>query len=202
MAAASGALHEHQAAHAPLATDATHTTHVINKEELFMPSMDIVSKPDLHEVRNAVDQAQKELKTRFDFKGTDAQLEEVEGGYKLTANTEEKVKAVADVLEDKFLKRKLSIKYLERKDPEASGARFVMTVTLKKSLDTENAKKIVAKIKENKTFKVTASIQGDKKTGESKVRVESKQIDDLQTVQGFLRGLDLPVALSFENYQR
>jgi uncharacterized protein YajQ (UPF0234 family) len=167
-----------------------------------VPSMDIVSKPDHHEVRNAIDQAQKELKTRFDFKGTDASLEEVEGGYKLTASSEEKVKAIADVLEDKFIKRKLSVKFLERKDPVPSGARFTMSVLLKKSLDTDNAKKIVAILKENKQFKVTASIQNDKKTGDSKVRVESKSIDDLQAVQGLLRGKDLPVHLTFENYQR
>lgn len=167
-----------------------------------MPSMDIVSKPNMHEVTNAVDQAQKELKTRWDFKDTGASITEIEGGFKLEANTEEKVKAVADVLEDKFIKRKLSVKYLERKDPTPSGARFTMTVLLKKALDTDNAKKIVALIKEQKQWKVTSSIQGDKKTGETKVRVESKQIDDLQAVQGFLRGQDLPVALSFENYQR
>jgi uncharacterized protein YajQ (UPF0234 family) len=167
-----------------------------------MASMDIVSKPDQHEVRNAIEQAQKELKTRFDFKGTDASLEEVEGGYKLTANSEEKVKGVADVLEDKFIKRKLSIKFLERKDPVPSGARFTMSVLLKKSMDTENAKKIVAILKENKQLKVTASIQNDKKTSESKVRVESKSIDDLQAVQALLRSKDLPVHLSFENYQR
>jgi hypothetical protein len=167
-----------------------------------MPSMDIVSKPNMHEVTNAIDQANKELKTRWDFKDTGASITEIEGGYKLEANTEEKVKAVADVLEDKFIKRKLSIKYLERKDPQPSGARFTMTVVLKKALDTENAKKIVALIKEQKQFKVTSSIQGDKKTGETKVRVEGKQIDDLQAIQGFLRQQDLPVALSFENYQR
>ena len=86
--------------------------------------------------------------------------------------------------------------------PVASGARFTMSVLLKKSLDTENAKKIVAIIKENKQLKVTASIQNDKKTGDSKVRVESKNIDDLQGVQGVLRGKDLPVHLTFENYQR
>src|SRR5690606_18610432 len=116
------------------------------------------SKPDLHEVRNAIDQAQKELKTRWDFKDTGSEIEEVEGGYKLTSNSEEKVKAVADVLEDKFVKRKLSIKYLERKDPQPSGARFTMSVLLKKSLDTDNAKKIVALLKENKQWKVTTSI--------------------------------------------
>ena len=167
-----------------------------------MPSMDIVSKPDLHEVRNAVDQAQKEINTRFDFKGTDPTIDEIDGGYKLSASTEEKVKAVADVLEDKFIKRKLSIKFLERKDPVASGARFTMQVLLKKSLDTENAKKIVAIIKENKQLKATPSIQNDKKNGESKVRVESKNIDDLQAVQALLRGKELPVHLSFENYAR
>jgi len=164
--------------------------------------MDIVSKPDLHEVQNAFEQAEKELKNRFDFRGTDASIEEVEGGYKLTCSTEEKVKAVADVLEDKFIKRKLSTKYLERKDPVASGARFTMSVLLKKSLDTDNAKKIVAMIKENKQFKVTSSINNDKKTGDSKVRVESKNIDELQAVQQFLRGQELSVQLSFENYQR
>ncbi|MDP2340404.1 MAG: YajQ family cyclic di-GMP-binding protein [Deltaproteobacteria bacterium] len=164
--------------------------------------MDIVSKPDLHEVQNAFEQAEKELKNRFDFRGTDAAIEEVEGGYKLTCSTEEKVKSVADVLEDKFIKRKLSIKYLERKDPVPSGARFTMSVLLKKSLDTENAKKIVAMIKENKQFKVSSSIHNDKKTGDSKVRVESKNIDELQAVQQFLRGQELPVQLSFENYQR
>jgi uncharacterized protein YajQ (UPF0234 family) len=77
-----------------------------------------------------------------------------------------------------------------------------MSVLLKKSLDTENAKKIVAIIKENKQLKVTASIQNDKKNGDTKVRVESKQIDDLQAVQALLRSKDLPVALAFENYQR
>lgn len=167
-----------------------------------MPSMDIVSKPNLHEIANAVDQAQKELKTRWDFKDTGAKIEEVEGGFKLEANTEEKVKQVADVLEDKFVKRKLSVKYLDRKDPQPSGARFTMSVLLRKALDTENAKKVTALIKENKQWKVTASIQGDKKTGETKVRVEGKSIDDLQAIQGFLRQQDLPVALSFENYQR
>lgn len=167
-----------------------------------MASMDIVSKPDQHEVTNAVIQAQKEIGTRFDFKGTDAELEEIEGGYKLTANTEEKVKAVADVLEDKFIKRKLSVKFLERKDPNQSGARFTMSVLLKKTLDTENAKKIVAILKENKQLKVTSSIQNDKKTGDCKVRVESKDIDSLQAVQGLLRTKDIPVHLTFENYQR
>ncbi len=167
-----------------------------------MPSMDIVSKPPMHEVQNALDQAQKELKTRWDFKDTGSAIDVIEGGYKLTSNSEDRVKAVADLLEDKFIKRKLSVKYLERKDPEPSGARWVMTMVLKKSLDIENAKKIVALVKEQKQWKVTTSIQGDKKTNESKVRVESKQIDDLQAVQAFLRGQELPVALSFENYQR
>lgn len=167
-----------------------------------MASMDIVSKPDMHEVTNALDQAQKEIKTRFDFKGVDPSIDEVEGGYKLTANSEEKVKAIADVIEDKFIKRKLSIKFLERKDPVASGMRFTMSLLLKKSLDTENAKKIVSLIKENKSLKVSSSIQRDKKTDDNKVRVESKNIDDLQAVQQFLRSQDLKVHLSFENYQR
>jgi cyclic-di-GMP-binding protein len=171
-------------------------------QERVVPSMDIVSKPDLHEVTNAFAQAVKEVGNRFDFKNTDAALEEIEGGFKLTANTAEKVKAIADVLEDKFVKRKLSLKFLERKDPQPAGARFTMQVLLKKSLDAENAKKITALIKESKQFKVTVSIQGDKKSGETKVRIESKQIDELQGVQAFLRAQSLAVAVSFENYQR
>jgi len=168
-----------------------------------MASMDIVSKPDMHEVRNALDQAEKELKQRWDFKDTDALIEQNEGGFKCTANSEEKVKAVAEVLEDKFVKRKLSIKFLERKDPQpAGGMKWTLTVLLKKSLDSDNAKKIVALIKEQKQWKVQPAIQGDKKTDETKVRVTGKQIDDLQAVRQFLLGQDLPVALSFENYQR
>jgi uncharacterized protein YajQ (UPF0234 family) len=167
-----------------------------------MPSMDIVSKPNLHEVANALEQAHKELKTRWDFKDTGASVDEIEGGWQLQANTEDKVKQVADVIEDKFIKRKLSHKYLERKDPTPSGARYTMHLLLKKALDIDNAKKIVALIKEHKQWKVTASIQGDKKTGDNKVRIEGKAIDDLQAIQGFLRQQELPVALSFENYQR
>lgn len=166
-----------------------------------MPSMDIVSKPDLHEVKNAVDQAQKELKTRFDFKDTGAEIEEVQDGFKLTANSEDRVKAAADVLLDKFVKRKISPHFLDRKDPVQSGARFTMSVGLKKSLDTDTAKKIVALIKENKQWKVTPSIQGDKKSGETKVRVEGKQIDDLQALYRFLLGKqdELKTALAIEN---
>ena len=168
-----------------------------------MASMDIVSKPDMHEVQNAFDQAEKELKQRFDFKGTDATIEQNDTGFKCTGNSEEKVKAIADVLEDKFVKRKLSTKFLERKDAApAGGVKWTMTVEMKTSLDPDNARKIVALIKEQKQFKVTPSTLGDKKTNETKVRVTAKQIDDLQGVRGFLLQQDLPVMLSFENYQR
>ena len=166
-----------------------------------MPSMDIVSKPNMHEVTNAVDQAQKELKTRWDFKDTGASITEIEGGFKLEANTEEKVKQVADVLEDKFVKRKLSVKFLERKDPVPSGARFTMTMLLKKTLDQENAKKITSLIKEQKQFKATTSIQNDKKTGDSKVRVESKQIDDLQAAIALVKGLKIEQPLQYINFR-
>ncbi len=166
-----------------------------------MPSMDIVCKPDLHEVRNAVEQASKELKTRFDFKGTDAEIVELDDSFKLTANTEDRVKAVSDVLLDKFVKRKLSPHFLDPKDPTPSGARWTMNVALKKSLDQETAKKIVALIKENKQWKVTASILGDKKSGETKVKVEGKQTDDLQAIYRFLLGKqeELKAAVAIEN---
>lgn len=159
-----------------------------------MPSFDVVSKPDMHEIRNAFDQAVKEIKTRFDFKDTQSELEMTDNGFKFRSNSEEKVKSIYAVLEDKFLKRKVSLKFLEHKDPQPAGnLMWTMEANLKKSLDQDNAKKLVGIIKEQK-WKVTASIMGDK------VRVTGKQRDDLQTVIKALREKEFPVPLAFENF--
>ena len=162
-----------------------------------MPSFDIVSEADAHEIKNALDQAQRELTNRYDFQGSDASIERNEAGFKLFANSEDRVKAVYDVLVDKFVKRKLSLKFLEARDPEpAGGQNFTLQAELKKGIDRENARALVQMIKDNKALKVTPAIQGDA------VRVSGKKKDDLQGAIAMLRRLeDFPLHLSFENFR-
>ena len=163
-----------------------------------MPSFDVVSEPDMHEVSNAFDQALREVRNRYDFQGTEAQLEQNDGGFKLSANSEERVKAIYGVLEDKFVKRKISLKFLESKDPEpAGGQSWNLVVSLKKGIDKDNAKKLVKLIKDDKDLKkVTPSIQGDS------VRVTGKKKDDLQAAIAKLRSQDdFPLALTYQNFR-
>jgi uncharacterized protein YajQ (UPF0234 family) len=163
-----------------------------------MPSFDVVSEPDMHEVSNAFDQALREVRNRYDFQGTDATLEQSEGGFKLSANSEERVKAIYTVLEDKFVKRKISLKFLESKDPEPAGGQlWNLVVTLKKGIDKENAKKLVKLIKDDKELKkVTPAIQGDS------VRVTGKKRDDLQAAIAKLKSQDeFPLALAYQNFR-
>jgi uncharacterized protein YajQ (UPF0234 family) len=161
-----------------------------------MPSFDIVSEAEAHEVQNAYDQCAREIKQRYDFQGTGADIERTGEGFRLKANSEDRVKAIAQVLEDKFVKRKLSLKFLDKKDAKpAGGQQFTMDIALKKGVDKENAKKIVQLIKDNKSLKVTPAIQGDA------VRVTGKKRDDLQAVIAMLRGQDLSIVLSFNNFR-
>ena len=161
-----------------------------------MPSFDVVSEPDMHEVQNAFDQAIREVRQRYDFQGTDANLEQLDDGFKATANSEERAKAIGNVLEDKFIKRKLSLKYLDTQDAQpAGGQMWLMNIKIKKGLDSPNAKKIVAMIKDDKKLKVTPAIQGDL------VRITGKKKDNLQDAMGLLRAADLEVALSFKNFR-
>lgn len=161
-----------------------------------MPSFDIMSEADAHEIKNAVDQAERELNQRFDFRGTQSGIKTVEKGFDLTANSEDRVKAVWEVLQDKFVKRKLSLKFLEAKDPlPAGGSTYKMTVLLKKGIDKDNAKELVQIIKNEKSLKVTPSIQGET------VRVTGKKKDDLQEAMAILRSCDFPLELSFGNFR-
>lgn len=161
-----------------------------------MPSFDVVSEADPHEVQNAFDQAERELAQRYDFRGTDTKLSRSDKGFDLSANSEDRVKAAYEVLVDKFLKRKLSLKFLDKKDPvPAGGQTFKMSVELKKGVDKENAKKIVQLIKDDKALKVTPAIQGEA------VRVTGKKKDDLQAVMAMLRTQDLPIEVSFDNFR-
>lgn len=150
-------------------------------------SFDIVSKVDRQEVDNALNQAAKELATRFDFRGTDT--------VELTSSTEERVKAAVDVFKEKLIRRDISLKAFEAGEPQASGKTYKVTGALKQGISSENAKKITKLIRDAGPKNVKTQIQGDE------VRVTSKKRDDLQAVIAMLKKADLDVALQFVNYR-
>jgi cyclic-di-GMP-binding protein len=159
-------------------------------------SFDIVSKFDRQEVDNALNQAAKELSTRFDFRGTDTTIAwKGEEAVELTSSTEERIKAAIDVFKEKLIRRDISMKAFDAGEPQPSGKTFKVTGTLKQGIDSENAKKITKLIRDDGPKGVKAQIQGDE------IRVSSKKRDDLQAVQALLRGADLEVALQFVNYR-
>ncbi|MES2503893.1 MAG: YajQ family cyclic di-GMP-binding protein [Myxococcota bacterium] len=161
-----------------------------------MPSFDIVSEIDQHEVQNAFDQAIRELGQRFDFRGTNAKIDQVEKGFVITANGEDRVEASYEVLVDKFVKRKLSFKFLDKKKTlPAGGQSFRLEVDLKKGIDKENAKKLAEILKNEKSLKITASIQGES------LRVTGKKRDDLQETIALLRAKEFPLELTFNNFR-
>jgi uncharacterized protein YajQ (UPF0234 family) len=160
-------------------------------------SFDVVSKVDMQEVKNAVDQAQREIETRFDFKGSMStiELDEKAGTLALASDSETRMKALVDVLQSKFIKRGIDIKALDLgKLEEASKGTVRQTVTIRQGLDTETARKVVKLIKD-KGLKVQAAIQGDQ------VRVTGKVRDDLQAVIALLKAADLDAPLQFVNYR-
>lgn len=159
-------------------------------------SFDIVSKFDRQEVDNALNQAAKELATRFDFRGTDTTIAwKGDEGVELTSSTEERVKAAVDVFKEKLIRRDISMKAFDAGEPQASGKTFKVTGTLKQGIDSENAKKITKLIRDEGPKSVKSQIQGDE------IRVTSKKRDDLQAVQALLRNADVAVALQFVNYR-
>lgn len=161
-----------------------------------MPSFDILSEPDMHEVKNAFDQAVREIAQRYDFRGTDSELKSIDDGFELVGNSEEKVKAILEVLRDKFIKRKLSLKFLDVKNVEPAGGKiFKMKIILKKGITKDHAKEIVQAIKDEKELKVVPSIQGET------VRVTGKKKDDLQDTIALLKTREFPVELSFGNFR-
>ena len=160
-------------------------------------SFDIVSKVDIQELRNAVDQAVKEIDTRFDFKGSDStiDLDEKTLTVKLATDTEMRIKAIVDVLQTKLHKRGLDIKALDLGDIEPAAKGTVrQTGTIRQGVDIDNARKIV-KIVKDTGLKVQAAIQGDQ------VRISGKSRDDLQTVMAKLKAADLDLSLQFLNYR-
>lgn len=160
-----------------------------------MPSFDVVSKVQWNEVDNALGQVQKELAQRFDFQGTNASVEKTPDGLVVTALTEDRVRAAVKVLEEKLVKRKVSLKHIEVGDP-SSGPKgsSKLLVKVKEGIETEKAREIVKLLKESK-LKVQASIQ------EAQVRVSGKNRDDLQAAIRLMREQDLGIELQFVNFR-
>jgi cyclic-di-GMP-binding protein len=159
-------------------------------------SFDVVSKLDRQEVDNALNQAAKELSTRFDFRGTDTTIAwKGEEAVELTSSTEERVKAAVDVFKEKLIRRDISLKAFDAGEPQPSGKTYKVTGTLKQGISSENAKKITKLIRDEGPKSVKTQIQGEE------VRVTSKKRDDLQAVQALLKKSDLDVALQFVNYR-
>jgi len=159
-------------------------------------SFDIVSKVDRQEVDNALNQAAKELSTRFDFRGTETTIAwKGDEAIELVSSTEERVKAALDVFQEKLVRRDISMKAFDAGEPQASGKTYRITGGLKQGIDQEHAKKINKLIRDEGPKGVKTQVQGEE------IRVSSKKRDDLQAVQALLRGADLDVALQFVNYR-
>jgi uncharacterized protein YajQ (UPF0234 family) len=159
-----------------------------------MPSFDVVSEIDTHELTNAVDQAVRELTQRFDFKGTDSRFELEETTVTMIAPAEFQLKQMLEILRLRIAKRGIDVACLEVKDPSVNLARATQAVILKQGIDAETGKKVARLLKDAK-LKVQAQIQGDK------VRVTGKKRDDLQDAIALLRKGEFDVPLQFNNFR-
>ena len=160
-----------------------------------MPSFDVVCEPDLVEVKNALEQANKEISTRFDFKGSDSRVEHKESEITLFADDEFKLGQVRDVLLGKLAKRQVDVRFLkDAKKEKISGDKIKQLIEIQKGIQGDLAKKVVRMIKDSK-IKVQASIQGDA------IRVTGAKRDDLQAVMALLRKDVTEAPLSFNNFR-
>lgn len=160
-----------------------------------MPSFDIVSEVNTMEIENAVNQAKKELATRFDFKGSNAQIELQKSEIKLSAEDQFKIQALAEIVMGKLAKRQISLKSVEKKDPDISPLGHArQVIVIKQGIETTVAKQITTFIRDLK-LKVTTQIQ------DQQVRVTGKNRDDLQDAIAAVRGHDFPVAPQFQNFR-
>ena len=161
-----------------------------------MPSFDIVSEVDRQELRNAVDQAQREMENRFDFKNTNSDIEQKELIITIRTISEEKARAVRVLLEEKFVKRGLSLKGIDwGKFEQASGDTVRQVVTIAVGISSDKAREINKLIKEKGPKGISSQTQGEQ------VRVTGKKRDDLQAVMALLKSEDLGVPLQFENFR-
>jgi uncharacterized protein YajQ (UPF0234 family) len=159
-----------------------------------MPSFDIISEFDMHEATNAVDQASKEVTTRFDFKGTNSSVEMTEDKVVMISESTFQLQQIFSIVCAKLSRRGIDIACMELGDAKGSGKLMRQEITLKQGLDSPTAKKIVKLIKDKK-LKVQAAIQGEK------VRVTGKKRDDLQEVIHALREEKLEMPLQFDNFR-
>jgi len=159
-----------------------------------MPSLDVVSQVDSHELTNAVDQANRELSHRFDFKGTDARFELEDGVVVQRAPSEFQLKQMLEILKTRLIGRGIDARCLDISDPEINLATAKQKVTVKQGIDQPLAKKIVGLIKQSK-MKVEAQINGDK------LRLTGKKRDDLQLAMALLRKSELEMPLQFQNFR-
>jgi uncharacterized protein YajQ (UPF0234 family) len=160
-----------------------------------MPSFDIVSQVNPMEIENAVNQAKKELASRFDFKGSNAEIVLEKNEIKLSAEDQFKIRALSEITVGKLAKRNISLKSVERGEPEVSPlGHSRQTIKIKQGLESDIAKQVTGFVREQK-FKVTTQIQGNE------VRVNVKSRDELQAVIAAVRAHDFPAALQFQNFR-
>ena len=161
-----------------------------------MPSFDVVSEVDRQELKNAVDQAQRELANRFDFKNTDSSIEQKELILTIRTSSEDRLRALKVLLEEKFVKRQISLRGLEwGKVEQASGESVRQIVTVTVGISSDKAREINKLIKEKAPKGIASQTQGEQ------LRVTGKKRDDLQTTMALLKGADLGIAIQFENFR-
>jgi cyclic-di-GMP-binding protein len=159
-------------------------------------SFDIVSRLDRQEVDNALNQAAKEIGTRFDFRGVGASIAwSGDHAVDIRANSEERAKAVLDVFKEKLVKRGVSLKILDAGEPRASGKEYRLAVALKEGITADDARRIAKLIRDEGPKGVRAQVQGEE------LRVSAKKKDDLQAVIALVKGGDFRLALQFVNYR-
>ncbi|MCJ8314710.1 MAG: YajQ family cyclic di-GMP-binding protein [Saccharospirillaceae bacterium] len=159
-----------------------------------MPSFDIVSELDKHELTNAIDQASRIIANRFDFKGSNASFDLTDGQVILKAESEFQIEQMQDMLMDAFIKRKLDVKSLDYQDMKPSGQEVKQIALVKEGIDSDNARKVVKSIKASK-IKVQAAVQGEQ------VRVTGKKRDDLQKVMQLIRAEEFDMPMQFNNFR-
>jgi uncharacterized protein YajQ (UPF0234 family) len=159
-----------------------------------MPSFDVISEVDKHELTNAVDQANRELSTRFDFKGSDANFTLDDFVITQSAPSEFQLQQMLDILRGRLVARKIDIRALDASDPEVNLGGARQKITIKQGIEQPIAKKLVASLKEAK-LKVEAQINGEK------LRVTGKKRDDLQEAMAVLRKADVELPLQFDNFR-
>jgi uncharacterized protein YajQ (UPF0234 family) len=160
-----------------------------------MPSFDIVSEVDMHEVNNAVDQANREVATRFDFKGIDARFELVDSSaISVAAEADFQVRQMLEILRGKLVKRAVDTKCLVEADIEESGRKALMVVKIRQGIESDIARRIVKLVKDTR-IKVQTAIQGDK------LRVSGKKRDDLQSVIAVLKEANLGIPIQYHNFR-